>query len=148
GGKRVLWLVSGGSNVPASVQVMLNIPAAQSKNLSVSLMDERWGKPGHKDSNWQQLLQAGFDGKRASLLPVLRPGQSFEECTKDYGGIIGRAVTDNGIVVGQIGIGPDGHVDGILPGSAAANEDRSLTASYEAPRFKRLTLTFPALRRI
>ncbi len=88
GGKRVLWLVSGGSNIPASVRAMANISVPLSKGLSVSLIDERWGEPGHKDSNWQQLLQAGFDGKRASLLPVLRPGANFKQTTEYYGELI------------------------------------------------------------
>lgn len=148
GGKRVLWLVSGGSNIPASVRVMLNVPARLSKGLSVSLIDERWGKPGHKDSNWQQLLDAGFDGKRASLLPVLRPESDFKQAVKDFDGIISRAFDDNDVAIGQLGIGPDGHIAGILPGSAAARESKSLAAGYEAPPLKRLTLTFPALRRL
>jgi 6-phosphogluconolactonase/glucosamine-6-phosphate isomerase/deaminase len=148
GSKRVLWLVSGGSNVPASVSVMLNVPARLSRNLSISLIDERWGKPGHKDSNWQQLLQAGFDGKRASLLPVLRPGSAFKQSIKDFGDLIKRAFDENDIAIGQLGIGADGHIAGILPGSAAAQESKDLAAGYEAPPLKRLTLTFPALRRL
>lgn len=147
-GKRVLWLVSGGSNIPASVKVMMNMPESLSKNLSISLIDERWGPPGHKDSNWQQLLQAGFDGKQASLLPVLRPGVGFQQAIKYYDDLIRRALADNDTAIGQLGIGPDGHIAGILPGSPAASENKALAVGYEAPPLKRLTLTFPALRRL
>ncbi len=35
GRKRVLWLVSGGSNIPASVQIMDNISGSLSEHLSV-----------------------------------------------------------------------------------------------------------------
>lgn len=147
-GRRVLWLVSGGSNIPASVRVMTNISGPLSKGLSISLIDERWGEPGHKDSNWQQLLQAGFDGKRASLLPVLRPGSDFKQAVKDYESLLERAFADNDTAVGQLGIGPDGHIAGILPGSKAASEDKAMAVGYDAPPLKRLTMTFPALRRL
>lgn len=147
-GKRVLWLVSGGSNIPASVQVMDNIAAKLTKGLSVSLADERFGRPGHADSNWTKLTEAGFDGKQAKLLPVLRAGASFGQAVKDYEKLIEQAFADNDVMIAQLGVGPDGHIAGILPGSPAAAETEALVSGYEAPPLKRLTLTFPALRRL
>lgn len=148
GGKRVLWLTSGGSNIPASVQIMDNISATLSANLSVSLADERYGEPGHADSNWTQLMQAGFAGKAATLLPVLRPERSFQQSTQDYKELIEQAFTDNDVIIAQLGIGPDGHIAGILPESDAAKETTALVAGYQDPPLTRLTLTFPGLRRI
>src|SRR6185437_3559960 len=72
GNKRVLWLVSGGSNIPASVQIMSNISTDLSRRLTVMLADERYGEPGHPESNWEQLEQAGFEGKNASLVRTLK----------------------------------------------------------------------------
>jgi len=146
GGKRVLWLLSGGSNVPASVQIMGNISEDLSKGLSVSLADERYGAPGHADSNWEQLLQAGFKAKRAAMLPVLRPGASFEQTIESYGELIDKAFSANDIIIAQLGIGSDCHIAGILPGSPAASETTALVTGYQAPPLSRLTLTFPALR--
>jgi 6-phosphogluconolactonase/glucosamine-6-phosphate isomerase/deaminase len=148
GGKRVLWLASGGSNIPSSVQIMDNISSGHSKNLSVSLIDERYGEPGHSESNWAQLMQAGFKGKQATLLPVLRPGLSFGQTAKAYEELIEKAFAANDVAIAQLGIGPDGHVAGILPGSPAAEEKTALVAGYDAPPLKRLTLTFVALRHI
>lgn len=148
GGTRVLWLLSGGSNIPGSVQIMDNISAGLSKKLSVSLVDERYGEPGHIESNWTQLMQAGFKSKQATLLPVLRTGISFEQTVQTYNELIEKAFAGNDIIVAQLGIGPDGHVAGILPDSPAADEGKALVAGYEAPPLKRLTLTFAALRRI
>jgi 6-phosphogluconolactonase/glucosamine-6-phosphate isomerase/deaminase len=147
GGKRVLWLLSGGSNIPTSVQVMDNISDEQSKGLSISLIDERYGEPGHPDSNWAQLLEAGFDGKQATLLPVLADDLDFQAAAKRYGEMIEKAFGDNDAVIAQLGIGPDGHVAGILPGSPAA-EATGPVAAYEAPPLKRLTLTVPMLERL
>jgi 6-phosphogluconolactonase/glucosamine-6-phosphate isomerase/deaminase len=147
-GKRVLWLTSGGSNIPASVQIMDNISADLSRNLTVSLADERYGKPGHSESNWSQLMQGSFSGKQATLLPVLRAGASFEETIRDYNQLIEKALAANDVVVAQLGIGPDGHIAGILPGSPAAAERSTLVTGYQAPPLWRLTLTFPGLRRV
>ncbi len=148
GGKRVLWLTSGGSNIPGSVQIMDNISASLSKKLSVSLMDERYGEPGHGESNWAQLMQAGFKGKQATLLPVLRPSASFEQTIKTYGRLVEEAFAASDVIIAQLGVGPDGHVAGILPGSPAAAEKTALVCGYDAPPLKRLTLAFPAFRRI
>jgi 6-phosphogluconolactonase/glucosamine-6-phosphate isomerase/deaminase len=146
-GQRVLWLLSGGSNIPTSVQIMDNLSANHSKNLTVTLGDERYGRPGHLESNWQQLKEAGVDGKQAELLPVLEPAAGFEATRDRYGELIEQAINTNDVVIAQLGIGPDGHVAGILPGSPAVTAD-TLVAAYDAPPLKRLTLAFPALRRI
>ncbi len=147
-GKKVLWLVSGGSNIPASVQVMRTVSADLSKRLSVSLCDERYGEPGHKDSNWEQLMRAGFKAKRASLLPVLKSGANFKQTIDAYEKLIEKALGDNDAVIAQLGIGSDGHIAGILPDSPAAAEKTALVSGYKAPPLSRLTLTFPALRRV
>jgi 6-phosphogluconolactonase/glucosamine-6-phosphate isomerase/deaminase len=146
-GQRVLWLVSGGSNVQASVQVMNSISDEQSRRLSVMPVDERYGPPGHADSNWAQLLAAGFESKSAQLLPVLKEGQSFEQATDDYSRLVETAFAEHDIIVGQLGIGDDGHIAGILPHSPAVNA-AALATGYESPPYKRLTLTFSALLKI
>lgn len=147
-GRRVLWLVSGGSNIPASVQVMDNISADLSQRLSVTLADERYGEPDHPDSNWAQLMQAGFDGKQATLLPVLQRGRDFAATITSYNRLVEQAFQGNDVVIAQLGIGPDGHLAGILPKSPAAMEETALVAGYEAAPLRRLTLTFPALRQV
>ncbi|HWB38744.1 MAG TPA: 6-phosphogluconolactonase [Candidatus Saccharimonadales bacterium] len=147
-GKHVLWLVTGGSNIEASVTIMNNISDGLSTNLTVMLADERYGKVGHTDSNWAQLMAAGFDGKQARLLPVLRDGDSFEEAANYYNQIAQKAFDENEVVVSQMGIGPDGHIAGILPESVAGKEPEALVAGYSGGPYQRLTMTFPALRRI
>jgi 6-phosphogluconolactonase/glucosamine-6-phosphate isomerase/deaminase len=147
-GKSVLWLTSGGSNIPASVQIMDNISANLSRNLSVSLADERYGDPGHSESNWAQLIQAGFSGKQAALLPVLQAGASFEQTISSYTKLIDEAFANHDVIIAQLGIGQDGHIAGIVPDSPAAAEKTKLVAGYQDPPLARLTLTFPGLRRI
>lgn len=147
-GKKVLWLVSGGSNIPASVQVMDNISDNLSRHLTVALADERYGEPGHAESNWRQLEETGFNGKQAELLKVLEAGATLDETVERYARSISQTLEDTDLVIAQLGIGPDGHLAGILPGSPAAAEGTTPVAGYDAPPLKRITLTFPAFRHV
>ncbi len=147
-GRNVLWLVSGGSNIKASVTIMNNIPAELTKQLSVMLIDERFGEVGHKDSNWAQLLKAGFDAQNAQMLPVLKAGLSLEQTARRYNKLCDWAIADADCIFAQLGIGDDGHIAGILPNSAAATEQVKLAVGYTSDDYDRLTLTFPALKSI
>ncbi len=144
-GRRVLWLVSGGSNIPVSVEIMGNIPPELSQKLSVMPADERYGQLGHADSNWAQLLEAGFDAKKATLLPVLQAGLSLEQTAEGYDKLAKQAFADNEAIIAQLGIGEDGHIAGILPGSPACAETKTLIVGYPNSPLDRLTLTFAGL---
>ncbi|HET6925107.1 MAG TPA: 6-phosphogluconolactonase [Candidatus Saccharimonadales bacterium] len=145
--KQVLWLVCGGSNIAAAVQVMQSLPDELTEHLSIFLTDERFGEIGHRHSNAAQLLDAGFQTKQAVFVPVLQPGFSLSETQERYGQALASAVEHADIVIGQFGIGPDGHIAGILPHSPATTADGWM-AAYEAPPYTRVTMTFPALRHI
>ena len=147
-GRRVLWLVCGGSNIAGIIQVMKNIPDRLTGGLVITLTDERYGPIGHADSNWRQLVDAGFEPKQAKTLPVLQPGMSLDETVEHYHELAHRAFDDADTVIATFGIGADGHIAGILPGSPAADEEEQWAAGYDGGSFQRLTLTFPALRHI
>lgn len=146
-GKRVLWLVCGGSNIAAEAAIMQALPADLSENLTVTLTDERYGEIGHKDSNWQQLMEAGFDVKAGKAMPVLI-GTSLKQTVVNYAELARELTAGNDITIALFGIGGDGHIAGILPGSPAAREATALAAGYDSPPYTRLTLTFPALQHI
>ncbi|HVV25932.1 MAG TPA: 6-phosphogluconolactonase [Candidatus Saccharimonadales bacterium] len=146
-GRHVLWLVCGGSNIAAEAAIMQALPAELSENLTVTLTDERYGEPGHKDSNWQQLMEAGFDSKSAKALPVLN-GKPLEQTIAEYSASAKELLDKSDFTLALFGIGADGHIAGILPDSPAARESAALAAGYDSPPYTRLTLTFPALERI
>lgn len=146
-GKRVLWFVSGGSNIQASVQVMNKLTDEPTENLAIFLIDERFGAPGHKDSNYKQFQDAGFQHKQASFIPVLVEGLNLQETSQRYSELLERALDHADIVIGQIGIGADGHIAGILPHTSATAAS-GLVISYEHPTHTRITATFDAIRRI
>jgi len=144
-GQHVLWLVSGGSNIPMSAAVMRDIPDVLTKNLTIYLTDERYGEIGHADSNAFQLEQAGFDPKQARMVNILARGLSLEETSEQYALSIAAAFEASDIVIAQIGMGPDGHILGALPGSPAVDSDK-LVVGYKSETFTRVTLTLKAAK--
>jgi len=150
-GKRVLWLVSGGSNIAAEVAVMQML-TAQSKdklqNLAILPMDERYGPQGHKDSNTEQLRAAGFSVGVATWVDVLMHGLSFEQTINFYGEVVGAALANAGSIIGQFGLGGDAHTAGILPGSPAAKPTEAAVVGYEWNDYQRMTMTPMALAKV
>lgn len=144
---RVLWLVPGGSNIPLSVEVMKAIDTKLTKNLKITLTDERYGPVGHPDSNYKQLNDSGFGANGAQFISVLVDGLTLEQTAEHYADSITKLIEESDYLIGQFGIGPDGHIAGILPGSPASTATTP-TCGYDAGELKRLTLTFPTLRQI
>lgn len=147
-GRQVLWLLSGGSNIAASVQIIKLVPKELSGQLRISLADERYGPVGHDDSNWAQLLRAGFEAKDAKLEPLLEAGKSFEETVSKFEALIAGAFANRVSVIAQLGIGDDGHIAGILPKSAGAEPTDKLAVGYRSDPFTRISLSFTAIRRL
>lgn len=147
--QRVLWLIGGGSSIPLCVLAMNEIPMQLTSQLSILLTDERFGPLGHPDSNAYQLTAAGFNPKQATVLSILNPetDHSLEMAIARYQTIATHAFSENEVIIGQFGIGIDGHIAGILPHSLAV-ETADFATGYQAPPFQRLTLSFHALKRL
>jgi 6-phosphogluconolactonase/glucosamine-6-phosphate isomerase/deaminase len=143
-GKKVLWLVPGGSNIPLSVDVMRQIPDDLTANLTIYLTDERYGEIDHPDSNARQLREAGFNPKNARHVWVLAKDLNLDETSEQYAMSVSTAFEAADVVIGQMGMGPDGHVCGILPGTVAVESDK-LVVGYVTEQFTRITLTPKAL---
>jgi 6-phosphogluconolactonase/glucosamine-6-phosphate isomerase/deaminase len=151
-GRRILWLLSGGSNITISARVLKALPDQLTSLLTISLIDERYGPPGHDNSNWEQLQRNGLALKRARTLPVLQAGLDFARTRDHYESLMSSALAEADCVIGQLGIGDDGHVAGILPHSPPAGVDPGvsdkLIAAYHTPQYDRLTLTFAGLQQL
>ncbi len=145
----VTWLVCGGSSIALAVIAMRHLREKTSEEdlarLTVGLTDERYGDVGHKDSNWQQLLDAGFDTAGVDVIPTLI-GAPLAETVTAYAEKLDRALDADTVIV-QFGIGADGHIAGILPGSSAVTA-AELVAGYEAGPYTRITMTPPAFDRV
>lgn len=146
-GHKVLWLLTGGSSIPISVSIMNQLPDESTSNLTIMLSDERYGPVGHADSNATQLLAAGFNSKRASVIPVLLPDMPLEATARHFQAEAKKVLQDAAYVIAQFGIGADGHLAGILPDSEAVSSP-DLATAFQSDPYTRLTLTFHALKRI
>jgi len=146
--KRVLWLVCGGSNIAAEAAAMRQVATQAEtylRNLTILPTDERYGAPGHADSNYRQLRDAGFEPGPATWTDVLARDLSLDETVAYYADLAAAAFASADVIIAQFGIGPDGHIAGILPDSPAALADEATVAGYEWRDFTRLTLTYAAL---
>lgn len=149
-GGPVLWLICGGSNIPLTKAAMDIVRAEISPedltNLTLGLTDERYGEVGHKDSNWQQLIETGFDFSGIKTMPILF-GKNLEDTVRGYGIKIDHALEANQFVVAQFGIGADGHVAGMLPHTPGIEAEESVFG-YDSGTFVRVTITPPVFEKI
>lgn len=143
----VLWLVPGGSNINVAAKVIAKLEPENLHNLTIALTDERYGEPGHKDSNYFQLAQAGFDFKNVNFADLLA-GVNFEETVADSAQKMSDLFARNPTIIGFFGMGADGHIAGILPNSLAAVSDEKWMIGYDSHPFKRFSLTPYALSHV
>lgn len=146
-GKRVLWFFSGGSSIPLAAQVMSGLAAELTAKLVVMPIDERYGPVGHEDSNVQQLLNTEFDARQGKLVPVL-DGSPAKEAAKHFAENLERYLSECDIAIGQLGMGPDGHISGILPHTSAVTANRLAYYYHGTDGRERITTTLPMLRRL
>lgn len=143
----VTWLVPGGSNIAISVAALEQIPPELVEKLIIAQTDERYGPLNHPDSNWKQLADAGLKLGSIPTFPILTElNLPLELTAQRYGKITAEILRDS-YAIGQFGIGPDGHIAGILPDTPASVAS-GLVSGYEAGEFSRITLTFSAIKQL
>lgn len=134
--------MSGGSAIGVAIEADRLLKGTLS-NLTITLADERYGPPGHNDSNMAQLMSHGFNVSGANILPVLT-GQSFEKTDSNFNKLVQQIFNDSDYVIALLGIGADGHTAGLLPGSSVIKSS-NMAEGYAGPDYQRITLTPKAL---
>lgn len=146
-GERVLWLLSGGSAIKLQIEIAKRLTDSKNlANLTVSLVDERFGPDGHSDSNWQQLVDSGFSLPGAKLQPVLA-GKDMASTATDFENFLAGALEDSAYRIAIAGIGPDGHTLGIKPGSPAV-DTKNLAIGYGWEDYQRITATAQVIKKL
>jgi 6-phosphogluconolactonase/glucosamine-6-phosphate isomerase/deaminase len=143
--KKVLWLLSGGSAIDVAVSVGHKLAGhIRAKDLTVSLIDERFGKVGHKNSNWQQLKKAGFPHESFQSLFVLT-GKSQDQTAENYASRLKKVLKACDYTLGLYGMGTDGHTSGMLPKRTNAEfalfKGSRLVVYYKGADYQRITTT-------
>lgn len=145
-GDRVLWLISGGSNIPIAVAVAKTLRDVPVDKLYISLVDERYGEIGHVNENWQQLLDQGFNLPKAVLYRLLI-GRPRRDTASAFGQWLGEQFGKADYSIGLLGIGNDGHTSGIKAGSEAVSSE-GWAIDYSWDDYERITATFDSLKRL
>ena len=137
--KKVLFLVPGGSSISVACEAAKIIAQHPHNNLTVTLTDERYGKPNHKDSNWLQLSEQGFSLPQAKIYHILT-GDDPASTTRKFNEFLEVKLTEADYKIGLFGVGKDGHTAGILPETDAVNySDKAFT--YKTETFERITIS-------
>lgn len=140
----VLLLLSGGSAIEVAIDALGALTKQQKLRLSVMVMDERYGAPGHSESNWQKLCAAGLEPVQFTAAPAPLVGIPIEATTELFASEFEDLLDNTKYHVGLFGMGADGHTAGILPGSPAVDA-LALAIHYQGDDFERVTLTRRAL---
>lgn len=118
---QVLLLLSGGSAIEMYAQMIVLLPPATSlANLTVSLVDERYGAAGHADSNEAQLRAKGvvdqLEKSGARFFGMLsNQKMTGEEMAAEAGRKFAEIYANSPYVLVFAGVGDDGHTLGWLP---------------------------------
>lgn len=145
--KNVLWLVPGGSNVEIAVKVMAKLDDRLLDRLNIVVSDERYGAVGHENSNYTQLIRAGFEAKNAHFTDWLN-SKSFDDTVTENNRNLEKLFNNAAYIIGFLGMGPDGHTSGILPNSVAVTDKKTYVVGYDGGQYLRITLTPFALSRM
>lgn len=138
-GKKVLWLLSGGSGIRVVLETARQLQGMDLTNLSVTLTDERYGDLDHKDENWKQLLSGDFALPGATLYRPLT-GEDRTVTTDEFGAWLMQQMATAEYTIGLFGIGDDGHTAGIKPHSSAV-QATAWAECFTGDDFERITIT-------
>lgn len=142
---QVLWLLSGGSNTEIEAEVINEIDEGLTKNLKLLLVDERFGPSGHTNSNYQHLKTNGFDPKNARFIDILENSSSAKQSLNIFIQEYEKLRASVNTIIGQLGIGSDGHIAGVLAASDGVTAPET-AIYYQGGDYLRISLTLRSLK--
>ncbi len=160
-GSNVLLCLSGGSALELIKDFPMDVLGSR---VTITVLDERYSTDP-KINNMAQIAATGFLEKAKAngcqLIDTrVKEDDSIEEVVAGYNMGLLRWVQNNpkGKIVATVGMGPDGHTSGIIPGSAGFDrlfgvDQKNFVVGYEAAnqpdtQKMRITTTFEFLEKI
>ena len=135
-GKKVLWLISGGSSIPVAVAAAKALGSVDQDLLRIGLVDEKFTAEENL-SNGAQLTEAGFT---IDFSPIILPNVDLDKCGSEYETYIKDSLGWADMSIGQFGIGNGYHTGGIVAGSPAITDEAYVT-DYSMNDERHITLT-------
>jgi 6-phosphogluconolactonase len=147
---RFLWSLAGGATPRAAYALLAEPGAAVAwDRVEVFFGDERCVPPDHPDSNYRMAAEALLSrvplaaGKVHRIRGEDDPAEAAAAYEAELRALARGEVPRLDLVL--LGMGPDGHVASLFPGSQALGERRRLAVAVERPAGRGVTLTLPVL---
>lgn len=135
----IILLLCGGSNIQTAGKIFATMFRNDLKVASISLTDERFGPIGHKDSNWQQLIDGGAKFNVTSSHPLLTDKMNREQTADAYANWLQNLINQKAYFVALFGVGSDGHTAGLLPKSEGLVSEK-LVVDYQGDDYERISI--------
>jgi len=151
--KRPLLLLSGGSSLNVARAMFEKLPKTTLGKLTVGQIDARFVSIDDPASNWLQIekLPLPINDLRGAV-SILSMGEEPSEIAANYSARLEEMMEEADKIFGLYGIGPDGHLAGMLPQKNPEEftrfVDGRLVVSYKARDFTRITTTDALLARL
>ncbi len=147
-----LAVALAGGSTPRSLYRLLATPAYAAKlpwaRIHWFWGDERFVPPDHPDSNYRMAREAMLSHTpvpAANIHPIPTEGLTPRASAADYERTL-RAARGPYFHVTLLGLGPDGHIASLFPGSGALQERQRWVVAVEGEKPEaRISLTYPAL---
>lgn len=136
-GRKVLWLISGGSSLPIAAEVYMHMLSYSRENIFITFVDDKFGDKITNERAFCQLLgKAGRDCK----ISIVDANLTFQENVSNFNNLIVDKLQWADFCIGQFGLGEKFHTGGIWPFSRATST-RSVVCGYEREGVKHITVT-------
>jgi 6-phosphogluconolactonase/glucosamine-6-phosphate isomerase/deaminase len=136
------WFLSGGSNIGIEKSILQSLNPQLRDEIKLILSDERLVPAGDGNSNFTSLKKAGITNPSFQDILILKNEKLIADAYEQQI----ESVLSSTFTIAQLGIGADGHILGVLPGSEAATSNAVIEV-YEGSDFNRITPTLETMKR-
>jgi len=149
----VFFVALAGGSTPKGLYQMLATPAYSSQldwaRIHLFFGDERCVLPSHDDSNFKMASLAMIDAVSIPEANVHRMPTELapEAVATSYAETMASTMGDQPFDLLLLGLGPDGHIASLFPGTPALDVTDTLTTPLYVEKFDswRVTMTYPVI---